>query len=59
MSPRFTLHSVRLSVLAYAAAGGFKLDDFAAVSGWMQRFEALPCFGSPEQILPKQTTKTA
>jgi glutathione S-transferase len=44
-------------VLAYASAGGFRLDDFPSVSAWIQRFEALPGFGSPEQILPRQTTK--
>ncbi len=44
-------------VVAYAPAGGFNLDAWPLLKGWMRRFEELPGFGSPEQILPKQTTK--
>jgi glutathione S-transferase len=44
-------------VLDYAAAGGFNLGQYANISAWMTRFKALPGFGSPEQILPKESRK--
>jgi glutathione S-transferase len=42
-------------VVNYAADGGFNLAEYPAVSAWMKRFEALPGFGKPEAILPKES----
>ncbi|TVR05860.1 MAG: glutathione S-transferase family protein [Salinarimonadaceae bacterium] len=42
-------------VVAYAEAGGFALENYPALGAWMKRFEALPGFGRPEDILPKQS----
>jgi len=46
-------------VIAYAEAGGFKLSDHENLTRWKHRFEALPGFATPEELLPKQTTKAA
>jgi glutathione S-transferase len=46
-------------VVCYAPAGGFRLADYPNLTGWMKRFEALPGFGTPEQLLPRQSTKAA
>jgi glutathione S-transferase len=46
-------------VIAYAEAGGFKLSDYENLTHWKHRFEALPGFGTPEELLPKKTTKAA
>ena len=42
-------------VVNYAADGGFNLGDYPNVQAWMSRFEALPGFGKPETILPKES----
>ncbi len=44
-------------VLDYAAAGGFNLAQYSNISAWIARFKALKGFGSPEQILPKESRK--
>lgn len=46
-------------VVAYAEAGGFALANYPSLDAWMKRFEALPGFGRPEDVLPKQTRKAA
>lgn len=46
-------------VIAYAEAGGFKLSDYQNFMRWKHRFEALPGFGLPEELLPRKTTKGA
>lgn len=40
-------------VLAYAAPGGIVIDEYPAIAAFMKRIEALPGFGTPEEILPK------
>jgi glutathione S-transferase len=45
-------------VAFYAADGGFNLADYPNVQAWMKRFEALPGYGKPDVILPKES-KTA
>lgn len=42
-------------VVYYAADGGFSAGDYPNVLSWMKRFEALPGFGKPEAILPKES----
>ena len=42
-------------VLNYAEAGGFVMAGYPNIAGWMKRFEALPGFGKPEAILPKES----
>jgi glutathione S-transferase len=42
-------------VVNYAADGGFNLGDYPNVQAWMKRFEALPGFGKPDAILPKES----
>lgn len=44
-------------VLDYAAAGGFDLAAFRNVSAWIDRFQALEGFGTPAQVLPKESRK--
>lgn len=39
-------------VIAYAAQAGHKLADYPHIAGWAKRFEALPGFGMPDDILP-------
>lgn len=46
-------------VAAYAEAGGFALSSYPAIQAWMARIEALPGFGKPEDIVPKETRITA
>ena len=45
-------------VVAYAAEGGFDLDDFGHVAAWAKRIEALPGF-QPAGFLPKETKAAA
>lgn len=45
--------------VAYAEAGGFDLYDHPAIGAWMARIEALPGFGMPEDLVPKETRLTA
>jgi glutathione S-transferase len=40
-------------VVRYAADGGFDLAAFPDIAAWKARFEALPGFGTPEQIMPQ------
>ncbi len=42
-------------VLLYAPEAGFNLADYANISAWMKRVEALPGFGKPDAILPKES----
>jgi glutathione S-transferase len=42
-------------VVYYAGDGGFDLAATPAIQGWMKRFEALPGYGTPEAVLPKET----
>jgi glutathione S-transferase len=44
-------------VLDYAPAGGFNLAAYPNISAWNGRFRALKGFGTPEQILPKESRK--
>jgi glutathione S-transferase len=44
-------------VLDYAAVGGFDLAQYKNLTAWITRFKALEGFGTPEQILPKETRK--
>jgi glutathione S-transferase len=44
-------------VVDYAAAGGFDLAQYKNLSAWTQRFKALKGFGSPDQILPKESAR--
>jgi len=46
-------------VAYYAADGGFELADYSNVEAWMARFEALPGYGKPEAILPKESKAAA
>jgi glutathione S-transferase len=46
-------------VVFYATDGGFDLAQFPNIQGWMKRFEALPGYGNPEAILPKETKAAA
>ena len=41
-------------VVAYAPAGGFDLAAYPHIQAWMKRFEALPHFGGPDTLLPKE-----
>ena len=40
-------------VVRYAADGGFDLAAYPNISAWKTRFEALPGFGTPEQLMPQ------
>lgn len=42
-------------VLRYAAEANIDLAPYPNVSAWKKRFEALPGFGTPEQILPMES----
>lgn len=42
-------------VLRYAAEANIDIAAYPNVSGWKKRFEALPGFGTPEQILPMES----
>jgi glutathione S-transferase len=44
-------------VLDYAAVGGFDLAQYKNLTAWITRFKALKGFGTPEQILPKESRK--
>jgi glutathione S-transferase len=46
-------------VAHYATAGGFDLAAFPNVQAWIKRFEALPGYGTPEALLPKESMKAA
>jgi glutathione S-transferase len=42
-------------VVSYAAAGGFNLAQYANLSAWISRMQALAGFGTAEALLPKAT----
>ena len=42
-------------VLRYAAEASIDLTHYPNVTAWKKRFEALPGFGTPEQILPLES----
>ena len=42
-------------VLVYAEDGGFALSAYPNIVAWMRRFEALPGFGKPDDLLPKES----
>jgi glutathione S-transferase len=42
-------------VLRYAAEANIDLTPYPNVSAWKKRFEALPGFGAPEQVLPMES----
>jgi glutathione S-transferase len=42
-------------VLRYAAEANIDLTPYPNVTAWKKRFEALPGFGTPEQILPLES----
>jgi glutathione S-transferase len=44
-------------VIDYATVGGFDLGKYENISAWIKRFKALKGFGTPEQILPKESRK--
>ncbi len=46
-------------VIDYAPAGGFDLAKYPNLSAWIARFRALKGFGSPEQILSKESRAAA
>jgi glutathione S-transferase len=46
-------------VVHYAAEAGIDLAAFPNVSAWTARFEALPGFGNPADILPQQSRQAA
>ena len=43
------------AVVRYAAEAGIDTSPYARVVAWKKRFEALPGFGKPEQILPLES----
>jgi glutathione S-transferase len=43
----------------YAPDAGFSLADYPNIQAWLKRFEALPGYGKPEAILPKETRAAA
>ncbi|MCA3574129.1 MAG: glutathione S-transferase family protein [Aestuariivirga sp.] len=42
-------------VLRYAAEANIDLTPYPNVSAWKKRFEALPGFGAPDQVLPMES----
>jgi glutathione S-transferase len=47
------------AVAHYAPDAGFNLADYPNIQAWMKCFEALPGYGKPEAILPKETRAAA
>ena len=45
-------------VLRYAGEGGVDLGHYPRVSAWKKRFEELPGFATPEQLLPMESRLT-
>ena len=45
-------------VLRYAAEGGVDIGHYPHVSAWRKRFEDLPGFATPEQLLPMESRLT-
>jgi glutathione S-transferase len=53
---RATIADVSIyAVLRYAAEAHIDLTPYPHVGIWKKRFEALPGFGTPEQILPMES----
>jgi glutathione S-transferase len=46
-------------VLGYASDAGFDLGAYPHVTAWMRRMEALPGFGAPQILLPKESREAA
>ena len=46
-------------VVAYAQEAGHDLGPFPNLSAWAKRLEALPGFGAPDALLPKETKAAA
>jgi glutathione S-transferase len=44
-------------VVSFAPQAGIALEPYPHVADWMQRIEALPGFGKPDQILPRESRK--
>ncbi len=44
-------------VVSFAPDGGFALADYPHIQAWMTRFEALPGYGKPDALLPKESRK--
>lgn len=42
-------------VVVYAPEGGYDLSAYPHVSAWMKRIEALPGYGTREQLLPQES----
>ena len=42
-------------VIVYAEDAGFALSAYPNIVAWMRRFEALPGFGKPDDLLPKES----
>jgi glutathione S-transferase len=42
-------------VIDYATVGGFDLAQYKNISAWIGRMKALKGFGTPEQIMPKES----
>ena len=43
------------AVIRYAPEANIDLGPYANVTAWKKRFETLPGFGTPEQILPMES----
>ena len=43
------------AVIRYTGEGGLDLSPYPRLQDWKKRFEALPGFGTPEQILPMES----
>ena len=46
-------------VVSYAPDGGYALGEYPDIQAWMTRVEALPGFGKPEAVLPKESRAAA
>jgi glutathione S-transferase len=46
-------------VIAYAGQGGFDLARYPNVSAWIGRLKALPGYGDPEAVMPKESRTAA
>jgi glutathione S-transferase len=42
-------------VVVYAPDGGYDLSAYPNIGDWMKRFEALPGYGTREQLLPQES----
>jgi glutathione S-transferase len=44
-------------VIDYATVGGFDLAQYKNISAWIARLKTIKGFGTPDQILPKESRK--